>query len=122
MPRYVDIGGWVLAAFALGLGVLAAWVADLHMVTENTATAAGYTAITFACLVMALRPAWNRLRFWIDLAALLVLHLIIVLLLVNYLDSHLIRLNWVMGLPLVVVELLVFLGLLWRRNVKDFPS
>lgn len=119
MPRYVDIGGWVLAALAVGLGVLAAWVTNSHIVTENTATAAGYTAITFVCVVMALRAAWNQLRFWIQLAALLALHMVMVFLLVNYMDSHSIRLNWVIGLPFVAVELLTLLGLLWRKNLKN---
>jgi hypothetical protein len=119
MSRYLDVGGWILVALALGLGLLAAWVSDLHPLTENTATAAGYSVIVFVCLVMALRPAWRRLRLWVDLVILSVLHVALVLPLVNLLDSHSIRLNWAIALPFVALELLLFLGLLWRRNVRD---
>jgi hypothetical protein len=117
MSRYVDVGGWILAVVALGLGLLAARISDLHLLRENTATAAGYTVIVFACLTMALRPAWPRLRLWVDLVVLLVLHVALALPLVNLLNSHSIRLNWAIALPFVAAELLLALGVLWRRNV-----
>jgi hypothetical protein len=119
MSRYVDVGGWILAVVALGLGLLAARISDLHLLRENTATAAGYTVIVFACLTMALRPAWPRLRLWVDLVVLLALHVALVLPLVNLLNSHSIRLNWAIALPFVAVELLLALGVLWRRNVRN---
>ena len=87
--------------------------------SENLAKAATYTVIVFASLVMALRPAWRRLRLWIDLLGLFVLHIALVLPLLRLLDSHSIRLNWAVALPFVAIELLLFLGLLWRRNVGD---
>ncbi len=106
-----------MVVVALGLGVLAAWVSDVHLLNENAATAAGYTAIVFAVLAMALRPAWRRLRLWVDLLILLVLHSILLLPLVNFLDTHSIRLNWAIALPFVMIELMLALGVLWRRNV-----
>jgi hypothetical protein len=121
MSRSVDVGGWILVVVALALGLLAARVSDLRLLSENTATAAGYTVIVFVSLVMALRPAWRRLRLWIDLVVLFVLHTALVLPLVHLLDSHSIRLNWAMALPFVAIELLLFLGLLWRRNVGGSP-
>jgi|SRR5437773_7722215 len=117
MSRYPDVGGWILVVVALGLGLLAAWVSDLHLLSENTASAAGYTVIVFVVLAMALRPAWRRLRLWVDLLTLLVLHSILFLPLVNLLDTHSIRLNWAIALPFVMTELMLALGVLWRRNV-----
>jgi hypothetical protein len=119
MSRYPDIEGWILVAIAAGMGLLAAWLADSHQLSENLAKAATYTVIVFASLVMALRPAWRRLRLWIDLVGLFVLHTALVLPLLRLLDSHSIRLNWAVALPFVAIELLVFLGLLWRRNMGD---
>jgi hypothetical protein len=119
MSRYPDIEGWILVAIAAGMGLLAAWLADTHQLNENLTKAATYTVIVFASLVMALRPAWRRLRLWVDLGGLLVLHVALVLPLINVLDSHSIRLNWAIALPFVALELLLFLGLLWRRNVGD---
>jgi hypothetical protein len=119
MSRYPDIEGWILVAIAAGMGLLAAWLADSHQLSENTAKAATYTVIVFASLVMALRPAWRRLRLWIDLIGLFVLHTALVLPLLRILDSRSIRLNWAVALPFVAIELLLFLGLLWRRNVSD---
>jgi hypothetical protein len=119
MSRYPDIEGWILVAIAAGMGLLAAWLADTHHLNENLTKAATYTVIVFASLVMALRPAWRRLRLWVDLGGLLVLHVALVLPLINVLDSHSIRLNWAIALPFVALELLLFLGLLWRRNVGD---
>jgi len=119
MSRYPDIEGWILVAIAAGMGLLAAWLADTHQLSENLTKAATYTVIVFASLVMALRPAWRRLRLWVDLVVLLVLHVAVVLALVNLLDSRSIRLNWAVALPFGALELVVFLGLLWRRNVSD---
>ena len=119
MSRYPDVEGWILVAIAAGMGLLAAWLADSHQLSENLAKAATYTVIVFASLVMALRPAWRRLRLWIDLLGLFVLHIALVLPLLRLLDSHSIRLNWAVALPFVAIELLLFLGLLWRRNVGD---
>ncbi len=119
MSRYPDIEGWILVAIAAGMGLLAAWLADSHQLSENLAKAATYTVIVFASLVMALRPAWRRLRLWIDLVGVFVLHTALVLPLLRLLDSHSIRLNWAVALPFVAIELLLFLGLLWRRNVGD---
>jgi hypothetical protein len=122
MSRYPDVEGWILVAIAAGMGLLAAWLADSHQLSENMAKAATYTVILFASLVMALRPAWRRLRLWVDLVVLLVLHVALVLPLANLLDSHAIRLNWAVALPFLALELLLLLGLLWRRNVSDFSS
>ena len=119
MSRDPDVEGWILVAIAAGMGLLAAWLADSHQLSENLAKAATYTVIVFASLVMALRPAWRRLRLWIDLLGLFVLHIALVLPLLRLLDSHSIRLNWAVALPFVAIELLLFLGLLWRRNVGD---
>jgi hypothetical protein len=119
MSRYPDVEGWILVVIAAGVGLLAAWVADSHQLSENLTKATVYTMLVFTCLVMALRPAWRRLRLWLDLVVLLVLHVALALALVNFLNSHSIQLNWAIALPFVAVEFLLLLGLLWRRNVGD---
>jgi hypothetical protein len=119
MSRYPDFEGWILVVIAAGMGLFAAWVADSHLLSENVAKATVYIVIVFVSLVMALRPAWRRPRLWVDLVILLVLHVALVLPLVQFLDSHSIRLNWAMALPFVALELLLSLGLLWRRNVSN---
>ena len=92
-------------------------MAHSHGLNENTARAAAYTVGIFFLLAMALRPAWRRLRLWSDLLILLMQHCVAVLSIVKFLDTRSIRLNWAIALPFVAVELLLFLGLLWRRNV-----
>jgi hypothetical protein len=119
MSRYPDVEGWILLTIAAGMGLLAAWLTDTHQLSENLTKAATYTVIIFASLVMALRPAWRRLRLWLDLLGLFVLHAVLVLPSLIFLNSHAIRLNWAIALPFVALELLLFLGLLWRRNVND---
>ncbi len=122
MSRYPDPEGWILVVIAAGMGLLTAWLADSHQLSENVAKAATYTVIVFASLAMALQQAWRRWRLWVDLATLLVLHVALALPLVHILDSHSIRLNWALALPFVALELLLLLGLLWRRNVSDSCS
>lgn len=117
MSRKPDLEGWILVAVALVLGLLAGWLIVFHKWNENGTRAAAYTVGIFVLLAMALRQAWHRLRLWLDLGGLLVLHVALVLPIVNFLNSHSIRLNWAVALPFVAVELLLFLGLLWRRNV-----
>jgi|SRR5437016_2449841 hypothetical protein len=117
MSTYEKIGDWIAIIVASGLGFLAWWTAQSHGLSENMARAAAYTTGIFFLLAMALRPAWRRLRFWVDMLGLLVLHTVLILPLVNLLDTHRIRLNWALALPFVMVELLLALGALWRRNV-----
>jgi len=119
MSRSPDYGMWVTIICGIGLGLLAAWVSDHYGVSENTARAGAYTVGIFALLAAALRPAWRRLRLWADLVLLLLLHVALVLTAISYLDSHSIRLNWAIVLPFAAVEFLLFLGVLWRRNVRD---
>lgn len=119
MTRSPDYGTWVTIVCGIGLGLLAGWVSDHYGVSENIARATAYTVGMFALLAAALRRAWRRLRLWVDLAILFMLHVMLVLPFVNFLDSRSIRLNWAIALPLVALELLLFLGLLWRRNVSD---
>jgi hypothetical protein len=119
MSRKPDFEGWILIAVALVVGLLAGWLIVFHKWNENGTRAAAYTVGIFVLQAMALRQAWHRLRFWVDLMVLLVLHVALILPLVNILNSHSIRLNWALALPFVAVELLLFLGLLWRRNMGD---
>src|SRR5438105_11256454 len=113
-----DIGGWIFIAGGLALGLLAGWIIDSNLLSENSTRMGGYTIIVFSTLIMALRPAWRRLQFWVDLLLLLALHGILLLPLLHLLDTHSIRLNWALALPFVVIEVLVALGVLWRRNVS----
>jgi hypothetical protein len=114
-----DFEGWILVAVALIAGILAGWLIVFRGWNENVARAAAYTLGIFVLLAMVLRPAWHRLRLWVDLAISLAVHSIVVLSLVKFLDAHSIRLNWALALPFVAVEILLLLGLLWRRNVGD---
>jgi hypothetical protein len=122
MSRHVDVEGWIFIALAAGFGFISIWISNLRLVTENTAKVGAYTAVLFTALVMALRPAWRRLRLWIDLGILFAVHVAIVLSLVDLLGSYSIRLNWVIALPIVAIELLLFLGFLCRRNVSEEPG
>lgn len=119
MSSSPDFEGWIIIVIAAIVGLASAWWADSHRVTDNIARSAGYTIILFACLVMALRPAWRHPRLWLNLLMLLALHVALILPLVAFLDARSIRLNWALALPFTGVELVVFLGFLWRRNVND---
>lgn len=119
MPRSADFGTWVTIACGLGLGLLAAWVSDRYGVNENAARAAAYTLGIFALLAAALRPAWRRPRFWIDYLTVLVLHSVLLVAILRLLNTYAIRLNWALALPFVIAEMLLALGFLWRRNVKN---
>jgi hypothetical protein len=56
MSRSIDVEGWILVVIAAGMGLLAAWLADSHQLSESVAKAA-YTAVVLVSLTMALRPA-----------------------------------------------------------------
>lgn len=122
MARELDVEGWILIGVALVVGILAGWLIVFHGWNENVTRAAAYTVGIFVLLVMALRPAWHRLRLWVDLGTSLVLHSIVILSLLKFLDAHSVRLNWALALPFVSVEMLVLLSLLWRRNVSASSS
>ena len=63
----MDVEGWILVAIAAVMGLLAAWLADSHYLSENMAKAATYTVIVFAGLIMALRRAWHGCDFGLTL-------------------------------------------------------
>ena len=67
MSRALDVEGWTLVAVALVVGNLAGWLIVFHGWNEKVTRAAVYTVVIFVLLVMALRPAWRRLRLWVDL-------------------------------------------------------
>lgn len=119
MAREPDIDGWIIVAVALVVGLVAGWLIVFHKWNENLTRATAYTVAIFLLLAVALRPAWRRLRLWVDLGVSLALHCVVVLSLMRFLDAHGVRLNWVLALPFVVVELLVLVAVLWRRNVTD---
>jgi hypothetical protein len=73
MSREPDVEGWILVAVAL-VGLLAGWLIAFHGWNENVMRAAAYTVGIFVLLAMALRPAWHRLRLWVDLAISLAPH------------------------------------------------
>ena len=122
MSRELDIEGWGVVAIALVLGLIAGWLIVYHGWNENLTRASAYTVGIFVLLTITLRPAWHRFRLWIDLLVALALHSLVILSLVKLLDAHSMRLNWALALPFVGVELLLLLGLLWRRNVRDSSS
>jgi hypothetical protein len=117
MSRSPDYGTWVTIICGIGIGLLAGWVSDHYGVNENIARAAAYTVGIFALLAAALRPAWRKPQLWIDLLVLFLLHAVLALHVMRLLDSHSIRLNWALALPFVAIEFVLFLSLLWRRNV-----
>jgi hypothetical protein len=119
MSCFSGVEHWTVVLFASGLGFLTWWVSQSRGSGENAARAAAYTTGMFILLVIELRPAWRRFRFWVDLLVMLALHVVVVLPLVNLLDAHSIRLNWAIALPFIGLEILLFLGFLWRRNVGD---
>jgi hypothetical protein len=119
MARFSGVEDWIAVVFASALGFLTWRVAYSQGFGENVARAGAYTIGMFVLLAIALRPAWRRLRFWIDFLVLLALHVVVILPLVNLLNTHSIRLNWAIALPVVGVEVLLLLGLLWHRNVSD---
>lgn len=106
-------------ACGLGLGLLAAWVSDRYGVNENAARAAAYTLGIFGLLAAALRPAWRRPRFWIDYLTVLLLHSVLLVAILRLLNTYAIRLACALALPFVIAEMLLALGFLWRRNVKN---
>lgn len=122
MSRSADFGTWVTIACGIGLGLLAGWGSDRYAVNENAARSAAYTLGIFALLAAALRPAWRRPQFWIDYLTVLVLHSILLLAILRLLNAYSIRLNWALALPFVMAEILLVLGMLWRRNVKNVKS
>jgi hypothetical protein len=119
MSREWDIETWIAVAFTVIVGSFAGWLVVFHGWNENAMRATTYTAGIFLLLALVLRPAWHRRRFWVDLAISFAVHGIAVLSLLKFLDAHSIRLNWVLALPVVAVEMLLLLGVLWRRNVTN---
>jgi hypothetical protein len=117
MSHHNRVRNWAAIIVASALGFFGWWAVQSNGFSENGARATAYTIGIFFLLALALRPAWRRLRLWTDLLILIVLHSVLLLTLVRFLDTHSFRLNWAIALPIVMVELLIALGILWRRNV-----
>jgi hypothetical protein len=122
MSYHEKIADWTAIIVASGLGFLVWWAVQSNGFSENTARAAAYTTGIFFMLALALRPAWRRLRLWGDLGILFLLHVALLLPVLKLLDSHSIRLNWAIALPFLALELMLFLSLLWRRNMAGSSS
>lgn len=116
MSRSVDLAGWSFVFVAGGLGLVGIWASDSGLVSVNEAKATVFTLVVFIALAMALRTAWRRPRLWADLLIALALHVAFFLPIINLLDSRSVRLNWIMALPVVLMEFLLLLGLLWRKH------
>ena len=117
VERKADVGFWpgMAAAGLLGLAAISAsWLLHLNTNWEDALT---LTAVLFACLVLALRPAWHRWQLWKDLAVALVVHLFLVSLAVKLLTAN----GRTMGGPIRTLVVLgwgtILLAILWRRNV-----
>ena len=117
MAHFSKIEDWLAITFASGLGFLVWWILQSHKLSDNVAHATAYSVIVFVLLAISLRPAWRRIQLWADLLILLVLHSILLLLLVNFLDTHSVRLNWALAMPFVLFEGFLALAVLWRRNM-----
>jgi len=118
LSYHEKIGDWAAIIGAAGVGLLAWRIVQSYGLSENTTRSVAYTTGIFFLLALALRPAWQRLQFWVDFLILLALHCVLLVPLVNLLDTHSIRLRWFIALPFAMAELLFAAGALWSRNVK----
>ena len=111
------IGFWGGLA-AVGLIGGGTWfVASAMRLDNNWEDALYTTAVIFSALALALRPAWSRPAFWKDLLAVLAVHAIVVSLVVHLFTANSMRVGGPWRTLAAIVEGLLLLGFLWRRNI-----
>jgi hypothetical protein len=107
------------------------WIAILAIVVATVAgtklanlssprqTAVAYTAITFACISVTLRPAWGRANFWLALAASLVVHTIAVFFAIQEFPASVARdFHSVPMILFGIIEGLLIASFVWRASVQ----
>ena len=106
---------WVAIFGALAVTILVSRAANLSVVWQ---TASSYTVILFVCLIVALRPAWGRPKFWRALAVALVLHALVVFSVIREFPRTSQEFHGITQMASGVVEGLLILGFLWRASKK----
>lgn len=82
-------------------------------------TVAAYTAIVFAVISVALRPAWSRANFWLALAVSFIAHSTAVFFAIREFPATVAR--DFHGVPLImsgIIEGLLIASFLWRASTK----
>lgn len=107
--EWLAMGGFVAGAFVLAgsMGLNRKWEDALV-----------YTVVIFAVVTLGLRSAWSRPGFWRNLLLLLVLHAIGMVILTQSLPPKG-RLSWLTWFAIVLAEVLLIAGVLWKRAVRS---
>jgi len=76
------------------------------------------TAVIFSALILTLRPAWSSRALWRDLAAALAAHLFFLNIVVRVFVANSIKMGGPWRTLAAIVEGILILSILWRRNVS----
>jgi hypothetical protein len=90
-------------------------VSGLIFTTAKWRDAAVFTTLLFTSVALVLRPIWS-VRFYCDLALLLIAHSIILMILVPMYPSTVTGLPHYLMLPTGIVEGVLIASLLWARS------
>lgn len=81
-----------------------------------------YTVIVFTAVIIPLRPAWGRIKFWRNLAPIFLLHVLAVVVIEQSLPSSS---EGPHGLPVVaagMAEAVLIAGVLWKSSMGSSNS
>jgi branched-subunit amino acid permease len=106
-------------ALIVVLVVFAVAITEFVGVRQKWENAIVYTVLVFTVVIMALRPAWGRSRFWKTLVPIFLLHVLAVVVIEHSLPPgsegpH--------GLPLTAVgmaEGVLIASVLWKRSMRS---
>jgi|SRR5450631_2641090 len=105
-------------------GATAAAVAITEFVglSQKWEDATVYTAMLFAVVVTALRPAWGRPVFWRSLLLVFVAHVIALIVVIQALPWGRFGIPKLMLLPAGVIEGLLIAAVVWKRTTRSRPD
>jgi hypothetical protein len=109
-------------ALLFGLGAAAIAISEGVGLQQKWQDGVLYTVGLFAVIIMALRPAWGRPRFWHNVAFLFVLHVAGTIFVLSTLPLGRFgvpKLIWSMAL---IAEGFLLAGILWRRAGSSKPQ
>lgn len=103
----------------VGVAGLCAWlVAHAARLTGNSEDAVVVTGVIFGAIILALRPAWCRVRFWRDLCVAFLVHVCLLAMLVQILRTRAITVGGPFETICAIVEAIAIASVLWRRHVS----
>ena len=96
---------WIAACAATGLSMIVAEYLNLNHATESVCI---FTTLLFAALILFYQDQWDEFRFWRDLLAVFILHIIAASVILQSIAST----KWLPGLVMTVGSMIEAAGII----------